>query len=92
MQPRVSLLSVSVRNYGQNKTITYYMSLWDHIKASISVQNSVSDSYMDAVFELVADEVRDLGKSATQFYQDRLTTLHMTKLEREAGGSSQRGL
>ena len=48
--------------------------------------NSVSDSYMDAVFELVAHEVRDLDKSATQFYQDRLTTPHMTKLEREAGG------
>ena len=51
--------------------------------------NSVSGSYMDAVFELVAHEVRDLDKSATQFYQDRLTTRHMTILEREGGEPGQ---
>ena len=46
---------------------------------------------MDAVFELVVHEVKDLDKSVTQFYQERLTTPHMTKLEREGGGGGEPG-
>ena len=59
VQPRVSLLSVSMRSYGQNKTIhILYVSLWDPIKAC--VQNGISGSYIDAVFELVVHEQSEI--------------------------------
>ena len=58
-QPRIYLLSVLVRRYGQNKTMyILYVSLWDHTMAH--VQNSIAGSYMDAVFELVVHEESEI--------------------------------
>ena len=58
----VPLLSVSMRSYGQNKTIyILYVSLWDPYNAH--GQNGVSGSYMDAVFELRAHEASEIWTS-----------------------------
>ena len=51
---------MSVRGYGQNKIIyILFVSLWDIIKAC--VQNGISGSYMDAVFDkLVVHEESEI--------------------------------
>ena len=56
---QASIPSVSVRSYGQNKTIhNLYGSLWGPYKTY--VQNGVCSSYMDAIFELVAHEESEI--------------------------------
>ena len=56
-----------MRGYSQNKTIyILYGSLWGPYKAR--VQNGVSGSYMDAVFELVAHEESEIWTSLSHSF------------------------
>ena len=56
------LLSVSVRSYGQNKSIyILYVSLWGPCKAR--GQSGISGSYMDAVFKLKVHEASEIWTS-----------------------------
>ena len=64
---KVSLLSVSVRSYGQNKTIyNFCVPLWDPFKAC--AQNGISGSYMNAVFELVMQKESVIGTGLSYGY------------------------
>ena len=61
------LLSVSMRNYVQNKIIyILYVALWDTNKAC--VKNDVSGGYMDDVFKCVARKQSEIWTSLSHSF------------------------
>ena len=68
------LLSVSVRSYGQNKTIYIYMSLYGAHTKHVVIKASLIVTWMPSSNLERMKCQRDLDKSTTQFYQGRLTT------------------
>ena len=72
------LLSVFVRSYDQNKaTQNLYVSLWGPYKACD--QNGNSGSYMDAVFELVADDEPEIWTSLPHCLTKDTTALRLVE-------------
>ena len=59
----MSLLSLSVRSYGQNKTIHNIIYIGPYGSPTKHVFKMASGSYMDAVFELVAHEELEIWTS-----------------------------